>query len=235
MSVRQRDIGQADARVYVPAGRERGGCRNVMICHVLSCFLFVLLPFAPLAAVVRGASHVLPFVGLQRFPGSRRASLFRAYCAPACWRARARRRERGVGGSAGDVMKCHGPASASAVSAGPGRSFMGHRSPFGQRSRTLPGAPVQGRDRSGERPCFARIARAPARERGRAFRAGAVRARDCARETEGAPSPAGSRRGLFRGPQPSLSAEKPKGGPGSRLSLLSSYTRSARSQASCGD
>ena len=62
------------------------------------------------------------------------------------------------GGSARDVMKCHGPASASAVSAGPGRSFMGHRSPFGQRSRMLPGAPAQGRDRSGERPCFARIA-----------------------------------------------------------------------------
>ena len=174
-----------------------------MICHVLSCSGLVLRPFAPLAAVVRGASHILPFVGLRRFPGSRRASLFRAYRVRACARARA-----GVGGSAGDVMNCHGPVSASAVSAGPERSFMRHRSPFGQRFRALPGAPTQGRDRSGERPCFARIAGAPARGRGRAYRGGAVRARDCARETAGAPSPSAPAGVFFAAPSHRFPAQK---------------------------
>ena len=38
-------------------------------------------------------------------------------------------------------------------------------------------------------PCFARIAWAPARGRGRAYRGGAARAPDCAREAKGAPLP----------------------------------------------
>ena len=48
MSVRQRDIGQADARVYVPAGRERRGCRK---CHDMSCsVMFLVCPLALCAA-----------------------------------------------------------------------------------------------------------------------------------------------------------------------------------------
>ena len=56
-------------------------------------------------------------------------------------------------------------------------------------------------------PCFARIARAPARARGRAFRAGAVRAPDCARETADAPVPSAPA-GAFLRPQPLSCAEK---------------------------
>ena len=58
MSVRQRDIGQADARVYVPAGRERRGCRK---CHDMSCsVMFLVCPLALCAACggrSRGASY----------------------------------------------------------------------------------------------------------------------------------------------------------------------------------
>ncbi len=53
--------------------------------------------------------------------------------------------------------------------------------------------------------------------------AGAVRAPDCARETAHAPL-APAHAGGFSAPSRSLSAETPKGGPGSRLSLLSFYT-----------
>ncbi len=54
--------------------------------------------------------------------------------------------------------------------------------------------------------------------------AGAVRAPDCARETQDAPRPSVPAGVFFAAPSRLLSAETPKGGPGSRLSLLSSYT-----------
>ena len=65
-----------------------------------------------------------------------------------------------------------------------------------------------------------RACRAPARA---GVGAGAVRAADCARETAHAPL-ALAHAGGFSAPSRSLSAETPKGGPGSRLSLLSFYT-----------
>ena len=73
-------------------------------------------------------------------------------------------------------------------------------------------------------PVSRAIARAGVRGRGRAYRGGAVRARDCPRETAGAPRPSVPAGVFFAAPSQSLSAEKPKGGPGSRLSLLSFYT-----------
>ena len=86
-------------------------------------------------------------------------------------------------------------------------------------------ASFQAKQRAGRVSLFcAPFACAGVRGRGRAYRGGAARAPDCPRETARRTSPVRSRRGLFRGPQPSLSAEKPKGGPGSRLSLLSFYT-----------
>ena len=81
---------------------------------------------------------------------------------------------------------------------------------------------LRGQGRNGC-PCFARVSRVRACGAAGAYRGGAVRARDCPRETADAPL-APAHAGGFFGPQPSLSAEKPKGGPpGSRLSLLSFY------------
>ena len=99
--------------------------------------------------------------------------------------------------AAGNVMVCHGPPALSpsfACEGGPGREGrfrvpvriphavpLSCSVPLRSRRRRLPA--------SG--PCFARIAWAPARGRGRAYRAGAVRAPDCprARQTQGAPLP----------------------------------------------
>ena len=72
------------------------------------------------------------------------------------------------------------------------------------------------------RPCggtLFRAYRAPARPR---VGAGAVRAPDCARETADAPVPFASAGVFFRGPSHVL-RRNAKGGPASRLSLLSSY------------
>ena len=70
--------------------------------------------------------------------------------------------------------------------------------------------------------------RAGSRGRGRAGAGGRIAAARLARprprETADAPRPSPPAGVFFRGPQPLLSAEKPKGGPGSRLSLLSFYT-----------
>ena len=62
-------------------------------------------------------------------------------------------------------------------------------------------------------PVSRAIARACARGRGRAYRGGAVRARDCPRETAHAPRPSVPAGVFFAAPSQSLSAETPKGGP----------------------
>ena len=67
------------------------------------------------------------------------------------------------------------------------------------------------------------IARACARGCGRAYRGGAARAPDCARETPDAPRPSVPAGVFFAAPSHIL-RRNAKGGPGSRLSLLSFYT-----------
>ena len=114
-----------------------------------------------------------------------------------------------------NVMECH------VLSCGPFPPGCGEGFGGGDRLRSFV-PPCRQRAGRGV-PVSRAIARAGGRGRGRAYRGGAVRARDCPRETCGRTSPARSRRGVFRGPSQSLSAEKPKGGPGSRLSLLSFY------------
>ena len=67
----------------------------------------------------------------------------------------------------------------------PGMTRKRHESQIkavGIRHRLFPSFRFHFRRRSAAGPCFARIARAPARVRGRALRAGAARAPDCARE-----------------------------------------------------
>ena len=82
-----------------------------------------------------------------------------------------------------------GASLAASIAASSGRgSFSGH-------ACLLPG---EGRDRGV--PVSRAIARAWVRGRGRAYRGGAARAPDCARETAGRTSPVRSRRGVFRGP-----------------------------------
>ena len=94
-----------------------------------------------------------------------------------------------------------------------------------RRSVAVIGASFQAKQRAGRGvPVSRAFAGARVRGRGRAYRGGAVRARDCPRETAGAPRPSVPAGVFFAAPSQSLSAEKPKGGPGSRLSLLSFYT-----------
>ena len=107
----------------------------------------------------------------------------------------------------------------------------GGREPCGQHRRQLGGAisvmraSFQTKQRAGRGvPVSRAIARGCARGCGRAYRGGAVRARDCPRETAHAPRPSVPAGVFFAAPSQSLSAETPKGGPGSRLSLLSFYT-----------
>ncbi len=68
-------------------------------------------------------------------------------------------------------------------------------------------------------PCGGTLFRAYRARAGAPVSAGAVRAPDCARETADAPVPSVPA-GAFLQPQPPSCAEKRKGGPGSRLSIL---------------
>ena len=77
---------------------------------------------------------------------------------------------------------------------------------------------------AGSGPLPRAIARAWVRGRGRAYRGGAARAPDCARETPDAPRPSVPAGVFFAAPSRRFLQKKPKGGPGSRLSLLSFYT-----------
>ena len=79
-----------------------------------------------------------------------------------------------------------------------------------------------------------RFACAGVRGRGRAYRGGAVRAPDCPRETAHAPRPPVPAGGFFAAPASRFLQEKRKGGPGSRLSLLSFYHTSPQVQAPSG-
>ena len=69
------------------------------------------------------------------------------------------------------------------------------------------------------RPCSARIACARVRARGRAYRGGAVRARDCPRETADTPRPSVPAGVFFAAPSHISAQKEKKGGSGDRPSL----------------
>ncbi len=159
-------------------------------------------------AVVRRASKP-PFRPWSRTPRCRRSvplsRIMRARPAAARVRPRARRR---------------------------GRALRPTPPPVGVGGRSWSFVPPVSGPGAGRGVPVSRELRAGLRAGGRAYRGGAVRARDCPRARglgRGRTPPACSRRG-FCGPQPLLSAEKPNGGPGSRPSLMPILHHSSESQ-----
>ena len=81
------------------------------------------------------------------------------------------------------------------------------------------------------RPCFARITCARVRARGRAYRGGAVRARDCPREAEGAPRPSVPAGVFFAAPSHASAQKRKRAAPETALPSTPILAHFANSQA----
>ena len=178
--------------------RRRGTTQGVMKCHVLSCDVMVQPPLSSLR------------------PGWRKGT-----CGGRGDRGEAAPASRTQGPLQPDVMKCH-VLSCGGLSRRPTRPGLRRRasalrpvSPPGRGgSRLRPSVPPS-RQRAGRGvPVSRAIARACARGRGRAFRGGAVRARDCPRETAHAPRPSVPAGVFFAAPASRFLQKRRKAAPG---------------------
>ena len=215
--------GMSDRRVRYTAGPKRVPVSRVSrACarrrtHIRSCWLRIACPspsLLPLSVMWRHLRHA-------RMPPPEEA-----------WREEVRGDGRETGGS---VMKCHAMSwrrTAGPCSPPPSRSTGGGAAPESSTQAAARASAAGGdRLRSCVPPSRQRavsLFRASSRGRARGAAGGRIAAARLARLIARARRRTHLARrfppGLFRGPQPSLSAEKPKGGPGSRLSLLSFYT-----------
>ena len=182
--------------------RRRGTTQGVMKCHVLSCDVMVQPPLSSLR------------------PGWRKGT-----CGGRGDRGEAAPASRTQGPLQPDVMKCHVLSCGASPAGQCGQGFGGGRRPCGRfrrqcRARVVHGhrclLPGKGRDGC---PCFVRVARVRAYGAAGGRNAAARFARLIARARRhthlACPFPPGS----FSRPQPSLSAETPKGGPRGAASL----------------
>ena len=202
------------------AWRKGAPCGNVMKCHAMSWRRAAASALRPVSPPGRGEGRLRSCVPPSE-PGAGRMSLFcarfacagpRAHIAAARF-ARVIARARRAGG--GPLRKCH-EMSCDVMEARGGLCLAaGFAASSGRGSFTVMRASFQAKQRAGRCvPVSRAIARACARGCGRAYRGGAVRAADCARETPDAPRPSVPAGVFFAAPASRFLQKRRKAAPG---------------------